>query len=129
VVSEQRTENNKHVGAMAGTVTGEEIAELFRKALRLELRIAAVGQRWKEVYAGNVTFRVGDYKVVIFNDSNELDYVDSATAPDGRAGEFDAWWTSRTEPVSLLSDREKRLLQDLLESAPLEAPESASTDN
>jgi hypothetical protein len=114
---------------MAGTVTGEEIAESFRKALRLEVRITAVGRRWKEVYAGDVTFRVGDYKVVIFNDCNELDYVDSATAPDGRAGEFDAWWISRTEPLSLLNDREKQLLQDLLDSATLETLGSASTDH
>jgi 2,3-bisphosphoglycerate-dependent phosphoglycerate mutase len=110
-------------------VSGEEIAELFRRAIRLELKIFAIGGQWNEVYAGNVRFRMGEYQVVIFNDCDSLDYVDSVIAPDGRMGDFDAWFALRTEPVSLLNDREKQLLQDLLDSAPLEVPGAASTDD
>jgi hypothetical protein len=104
---------------VAAAVPGEEIVELFRKALRLEVEIVATRKRWKDVYAGDVAFQIGEYEVVIFNDCNELDYVHSVATPDGRTGEFDEWWDSRTEPVSLLKDREKRLLEDLLESAPV----------
>jgi hypothetical protein len=101
-------------------VTGAEIVELFRKAIRHEVKIAALDQSWKDAYAGDVRFRIGDYTVVIFNDCNELDYVDSATAPDGREGDFDAWWIENTEPVSLLTEVEFQQLTNLLENATVE---------
>ncbi len=103
------------------TIPGEEIAELFRRTIRREVKIAAVGQSWKDVYAGNVRFRIGGYQVVIFNDCDELDYVDSATAPDGRTGDFDQWWQAQAEPVSLLTGEERMQLEYRLESAPLAA--------
>lgn len=99
------------------TLPGPEIAELFRKAIRREVKVFAVGQSWREVYAGDVSFRIGEYLVVIFNDCDELDYVDSAVAPDGRAGDFDEWDNSNTEPVSLLTSNERLQLQHRLESA------------
>ena len=101
-------------------VTGPEIANLFRKAIRHEVKIEALGESWKSVYAGDVRFRIGDYLVTIFNDCNELDYIDSATAPDGREGDFDAWWNSETEPLTLLTAQEYQQLENLLESAPVE---------
>ncbi len=101
-------------------VTGPEIADLFRKAIRREVKIVALGESWKSVYAGDVRFRIGNYTVVIFNDCNELDYVDSAAAPDGREGDFDDWWESHTEPVTLLTPQEYQALENLLESAPME---------
>ncbi len=100
------------------TIPGEEIAELFRRAIRREVKIVAPGQSWNDVYAGNVTLRIGEYEVVIFNDCDELDYVDSATAPDGRRGDFDHWWQTQTEPVSLLTEEERMQLEYRLESAP-----------
>ena len=106
-------------------VTGLEIAELFRKAIRREVKIVAVGESWNHVYAGDVRFRVGDYTVVIFNDCNELDYVDSAIAPDGRVGDFDSWWDTKTEPVKLLTPLEYQQLENLLEKAPIEDARSA----
>jgi hypothetical protein len=103
-------------------VTGPEVAELLRKVMRREVKIVAVDRSWKEVYAGEVRFRAGGYEIVIFNDCNELDYVDSVNAPDGRVGNFDDWWDARTEPVSLLTDQERRLLENQLESAPVAGP-------
>jgi len=100
-------------------IPGEEIAELFRKAIRREVKVAAIGQSWNDVYAGDVRFRIGDYTLNIFNDCDELDYVDSAIAPDGRTGDFDDWWKSRTEPVSLLTEEEQSQLEYRLESAPV----------
>jgi hypothetical protein len=104
----------------ANSVSGQEILELFRKAIRGEAKIAALGQSWNEVGAGDVRFRIGDYEVVIFNDCAELDYADSATAPDGRKGDFDEWWKADTEPVRLLTEQEYEALEHLLESAPVE---------
>jgi 2,3-bisphosphoglycerate-dependent phosphoglycerate mutase len=100
-------------------VTGAEILELFRKAIRREVKIVVLGKSWKDVYAGDVRFRIGDYLVVIFNDCNELDYADSATAPDGRRGDFDDWSNANAEPVSLLTKLEFQQLENLLESAPV----------
>jgi len=101
-------------------VTGPELVELFRKAIRREVEIVALGEPWKDNYSGNIRFRIGGYTVVIFNDCNELDYVDSATAPDGREGDFEAWWFQNLEPVSLLTELEFQQLENLLEQAPVE---------
>lgn len=103
----------------ADGVTGPELVELFRKAIRREVKVVALGASWKNVYAGDVRFRIGDYTVTIFNDCNELDYVDSARAPDGREGDFDAWFDANQEPVSLLTKLEFQQLENLLEGAPV----------
>ena len=103
------------------SIPGEEIAELFRRAIRREVKIVAVGKSWKDVYAGDVTLRIGDYEVVLFNDCDELDYADSATAPDGRRGEFDQWWEAHAEPVSLLTETECAQLEHRIERAPVTA--------
>jgi hypothetical protein len=108
------TESNKQ-----DTIPGHEVAELLRRAGRGEVKIVAVGRSWNLVYAGNVTLVIGDYVVVIFNDCDELDYVDSATAPDGRRGELEAWWESHTEPVSLLTEVERMQVVDALRCAPV----------
>lgn len=44
---------------------------------------------WADVYCGNVTFHTSNgWTVVVFNDCDEWDYIDSVTAPDGRRIEF-----------------------------------------
>ena len=103
-------------------IPGAEIVELFRRAIRREVKIVAVGCSWNDVYAGNVYVRIDGYELVIFNDCSQLDYVDKATAPDGRRGDFDEWWLSNTEPVELMSDDEGRQLEFLLENAPVVEP-------
>jgi hypothetical protein len=108
----------------ANDVTSPELVELFHKAIRREVKVVALGESWNDVYAGNVRFHIGDYTVVIFNDCNELDYVESATAADGREGEFDAWWFANLDPVSLLTELEYQQLENLLERAPVEDSES-----
>ena len=78
----------------ANDVTGPELVELFRMAIRREVKVVALGESWNDVYADDVRLRIGDYTVVIFNDCNDPDYVDSATSADGREGDFDAWWSA-----------------------------------
>ncbi len=76
-------------------MTDEETAEVLGvldAADRGELNLETVGRPWEEVYAGNVEYRVatpeGDWCVVVFNDCDSWDYVDSVTAPDGRSWEY-----------------------------------------
>ena len=106
-------------GGAAETVPGEEVAELFRRVIRRELKMVCIGASWKDIYAGNVRVRIGGYDQVIFNDCDELDYVDRVTAPDGREGDFDEWFNTDTEPVQLLTDQEISRMESLLEAAPV----------
>lgn len=61
---------------------------------------------WNWVYAGNVKFEIAGYRVVIFNDCDQLDYVDSVVTPDDRTGDFEDWYNQGEEPVSLLAEAE-----------------------
>jgi len=44
----------------------------------------------QDIYAGNVPYRASNgWRITIFNDCNEWDYVDHVTAADGRSLDFD----------------------------------------
>ena len=44
----------------------------------------------QDIYAGNVPYRASNgWRITIFNDCNEWDYVDHVSAPDGRSLSFD----------------------------------------
>ena len=48
-------------------------------------------QEPQDVYAGNVTYIASNgWRIVIFNDANERDYIDSITTSDGRIFDLDA---------------------------------------
>jgi hypothetical protein len=100
-------------------VPGAEVAELFRQAIRGELSVKLLypEHTWKLGYAGYVEFRIGDWRVNIFNDSDELDYCGDVTAPDGREGDIDDWFDSNSEPTDLLEPDEHAALKKLLEQA------------
>ena len=100
------------------SITAEEVVVLLRRVISGELKIVAVGASWDDIYAGNVRVRIDGYKLVIFNDCNQLDYVDSITAADGRHGDSDHWFLSNTEPVDLMTDEEGTELERLLMEAP-----------
>ena len=63
--------------------------------------------------------RIDGYKLIIFNDCNQVDYVDYAIAPDGREADFDDWWFVDEEPIDLLTDEEQTRLEILMEEAPV----------
>lgn len=100
-------------------LSGREVAEQFRRAIRgeVEVELADPEYSWDDAYAGNVEFLIGDWRVWFFNDCDELDYCDNATAPDGRAGEFDEWYDAKEEPTDLLESSEHAALERLLEQA------------
>lgn len=83
------------------------------------------GTPWSQIYCGNVEFRFGDWRVIFFNDCDELDYTDSVIAPDGRECDPDAWSAAAKAadgswwqcPLDLLSEEEHRALEILIEGA------------
>jgi probable phosphoglycerate mutase len=99
------------------SIPGSEIAELFRRAIRGEVKVEAVSSDWG--YCGDARIVIAGYDLTIFNDCDELDYVDSATAPDGRHTEFEEWWDAADSPVDMLSDEEIAEMERLLENAPV----------
>src|SRR4051794_38364252 len=47
-------------------------------------------QEPQKVYAGNVSYSASNgWKIVIFNDANEWDYIDCITTADGRSFDYD----------------------------------------
>lgn len=106
-------------GSAPERVSGREVAEQIRRALRGELAItwADPAHSWTSTYCGDVGLKLGEWTLVFFNDCDELDYCDRATAPDGRSGEFEQWYDDKVEPVSLLSQDEISAFESLLEQA------------
>lgn len=48
-------------------------------------------QEPQDVYAGNVSYSASNgWHLVVFNDANEWDYIDSIATSDGRTFDFDA---------------------------------------
>ena len=99
------------------TVTAQEVAELLGRAIRGEVSIALAGDNactWDEVYCGSVAFMIGDWRVVFFNDCDELDYVEFVQAPDGRTADYE---TLDPDALQLLPWEEVAVLENLLVGA------------
>ena len=48
-------------------------------------------QEPQDVYAGNVSYIASNgWRIVVYNDANEWDYIDSITTSDGRIFDYDA---------------------------------------
>lgn len=95
-----------------------EVLDVIRQAITNEIAISLHDSNtWCDIFCGNVGFMFGAYELVIFNDCNELDYIEAAKAPDGRTGEFCEWTNSGGDPVAFLSDQERTELTELLKAA------------
>jgi hypothetical protein len=96
-------------------VPAREVAVLLRRVAAGETPVELANPQWTwdKVYAGNVAFVIGGYTIVVSNDCDEFDYVDSAVAPDGREGDFDEWYSREELPRDLLTEEE----QDAVEAA------------
>lgn len=99
----------------------DEVAAVLRQALLgSAVQLSGLTERWAVVYCGNVQFLIGGWKITIFNDCDDLDYVDSAESPDGRRATYDDWWDETGEgrnPLELLNEKELSDLEELLRSA------------
>ena len=71
-------------------ITEDELLAVLDAVESGRVDVVAVGRSWHDVFAGEVTFRTSDgWTLVVFNDCDAWDYLDSATAPDGRTFDHD----------------------------------------
>jgi hypothetical protein len=98
-----------------GMIPVSEIVSVLRDAIAGKLPVKPVGPTWNEVYAGDVQFWFGDWKIEIFNDCDSFDYINSVEAPDGRRAVFEDWWGDREIPIcpenQLTGDEIERLVE------------------
>lgn len=101
------------------TIAGHEIAALLRQVGQgtIDVQLANAKHHWDSGLATNVEFLIAGYRIVVFNDCDQLDYVDSAIAPDGRMGDFAVWFSQGEEPVTLLTREEQAAIQHRLKIA------------
>jgi hypothetical protein len=90
------------------------LGDLLRDISAGRVTVGYVGQSWRNVYAGNVTFMCSDgTKIVLFNDCDELDYTDSATFVDGARWDYGA-----DDPLRDVNSAGSDHLQALFTNAP-----------
>jgi hypothetical protein len=114
-------------------LTGRDVAEQIRRALRGEIEVHLVNPiwSWDAIFAGDVPFLFGDWRITFFNDCDSLDYVDEAVDSAGRhvtyADDFSADYDvnghelrSGSDPLMYttgLADDERVQLERLLKAA------------
>lgn len=80
-------------------VSSDEVMTLLRKVgdgLAVP-KLKYPESTWVDVYAGNVFYLVNGWEVVVFNDCDDWDYIDSVIHPDGRKGEYEDWFGAEDE--------------------------------
>jgi hypothetical protein len=101
------------------TIPAIEVAEVFRQSLRGEIAVKLIGDTsWRGMGSGNVEYSFGAWRITLFNDAMDLDYVDSVVAPDGRTAEYEDWFKPDhigADPVDLLTNAERNALESLIE--------------
>ena len=66
------------------------IEQMLQDADKGLLKIEQVDHSWKEVYAGNVIFRIeGGWRIEVFNDCDSWDFIDKIVMPSGTVYLFD----------------------------------------
>jgi hypothetical protein len=87
-------------------IADAEIISLLRRVASGELvpRLASPKETWEEVYAGNVEYIVDSWKIVVFNDCDSWDYINSVTAPDGRTWAYSHWWRTIEDDTAKAPD-------------------------
>ena len=98
------------------TLSAQEVAAHFRRAIRAEITVAAEGPI---PYKGEMRYDVGDWRVWVCYYDGRLDYCDRASAPDGRAGKYADWADANGDgnPVFLLSTDEALALEAIFNLA------------
>ena len=70
-------------------ITAAELRSVLEAVERREVSLMPEGRTADEIYAGDVSYCVSNgWRLVVFNDCNDWDYLDSAVAPDGRRVEY-----------------------------------------
>lgn len=110
-------------------IPGAEIADVLRQAIRGEFPVTMISPSNWQNSSGDIPFLMNGWRIEIFADVGEVDYVSTARAPDGRTGDFDDWNTqwgedgevlvSLTEPINELElTNESDALQALFLTLP-----------
>lgn len=90
---------------MGETLTVEEVRRQMEAIASGEVILTAIGEDPQDVYAGNCHYEASNgWRVVVFNDCGEWDYLDGMEAPDGRTIDFNALADARFDDRSLVSD-------------------------
>lgn len=93
----------------------EAVAAVLRQVLAGEASLSLL-EDWdfESDYSGVPIFAIGTpdgrWLLSIFNDCAEVDYIEVAVAPDGRAGDFQAWHGKEPQegcPLDLLTEAER----------------------
>ncbi|WP_205191296.1 hypothetical protein [Burkholderia sp. LMG 13014] len=101
-------------------VGANEVVSVLLKAIVGLVEVRLLSEKsWRETWAGNVEYEIGLWRVTFFCDAGELDYVDSAVAPDGRTVEYEDWFDpedgSGADPIELISVDGRQSLLSILE--------------
>ena len=99
---------------MTEKVTHDEVVELLKRIgdgdAVPELEDEALS--WTNVWCGGVPFLVDGWRVVAYNDMDNLHYIESVRAPDGREAEYEDlvvdvktdpswWWNEKIEEIPM----------------------------
>lgn len=110
---------------MEGFLPAKEVADFLRRVISGEITLSLAGLSWNDIHAGNVEFKGEGWRLTVFNDGDSLDYIDSATSPDERCGDFDLWLEELSEgkgyirdPLIFLSCDEQDRLKKILSALP-----------
>lgn len=96
-------------------LTARDVCQMLREVVFGRKTMMKVHpQSWHEVYAGHFIIDVGDWRITLYNDCDELDYCEACACTDGRGWSFDPGARYGTDPVALLSTWEHRQLEGLL---------------
>ena len=75
--------NPTDIIAILETITASNPAHMVPQPWRSIRDDRGVHTKWSQVFAGNVTFAIPGWLVVVFNDCNGWDYIDAVIASDG----------------------------------------------
>ena len=68
-----------------GSLNSRELCQGLREVVLERRTITKVGaQAWDEVYACHFVVDVEGWRIVLYNDCDELDYCEECVSPDGR---------------------------------------------
>jgi hypothetical protein len=99
-------------------LTARDVYQVLKDvALGTRIMHRASLQTWNEVYNGLMTVEIDGWLLTLFNDGGTLDYCEDCRSPGGRVGTVEDWQRYGTDPVELLSGREREQLERLLNAS------------
>ena len=80
----------------------------------ITLRLEKPEWTWEKVYAGHVTYEADGWKIVVFNNCDEFDYIEYMRTPTGQEGDFHGFRENGARaPEDTLKDKEPELYESM----------------